>query len=46
VETGVGWGFYAAQHALMEVAELLSAHGGTATLHAGDFDVLAGADIS
>lgn len=44
VKTGVGRGFHAAQHALMEVAELLPAHGGAATGDAGDFDVLAVAD--
>ena len=45
VETGVGWSFDAAQHALVEVAELLSTHGGASALDAGDFDVLAGGDV-
>ena len=45
VKAGVGRSFDAAQHALMEVAELLPAHGRGAALNSGDFDVLAVADI-
>jgi hypothetical protein len=45
MKAGVGRSAYSAQHALVEVAELLSAHGGRAALDAGDFDVLAVANI-
>jgi len=45
MKAGVGWSAYSAQHALVEVAELLSAHGGRAALDSGDFDVLAVANI-
>jgi hypothetical protein len=45
MQAGVGRSFNTAQHALVEVAELLSAQGGRAAGDAGDFDVLAVADI-
>jgi hypothetical protein len=45
VERGVGGGGDAAHHALMEVAELLSAESGGATTDSGDFDVGADFDI-
>jgi hypothetical protein len=45
MKAGVGRSAYSAQHALVEVAELLSAHGGRAALDSGDFDVLAVANI-
>jgi hypothetical protein len=45
VKAGVGRSFDATQHALMEVAELLSAHSGRAALDSGDFDVLAVANV-
>jgi len=45
VKAGAGRSFDAAQHALMEVAELLSAHGGRAALDSGDLDVLAVANV-
>jgi hypothetical protein len=45
MKAGVGRSAYSAQHALVEVAELLSAHGGRAALDTGDFDVLAVANI-
>jgi hypothetical protein len=45
MKASVGRSAYSAQHALVEVAELLSAHGGRAALDSGDFDVLAVAKI-
>ena len=45
MDAHVGRGFDAAQHALMEVAELFAAHGRATAWHSGDFDVLAGADV-
>jgi hypothetical protein len=45
METGVGRSGHAANHALMEVAELLSAKSGRAATESGDLDVGANFDI-
>jgi hypothetical protein len=45
VQAGLRRSTNAADHALVEVAELLSAHGGRGATNSGDFDVGAAADV-
>jgi hypothetical protein len=45
VQARLRWSADAADHALVEVAELLSAHGGGAARDSGDLDVGATANV-
>jgi hypothetical protein len=45
VKARLRWSTDAANHALVEVAELLSAHGGRGATNSGDLDVGAAANV-